>query len=67
VHYQVPGIVHAISQVLIRFPAGRALPKKFFGGHIGKVVFVVRDLKDALIDLCAIVHGVKWLVYLCNC
>jgi hypothetical protein len=30
-----PGIVHTVLQVSLRFPTGRALPKKFFGGHIG--------------------------------
>ncbi|MGA8070801.1 MAG: hypothetical protein WB946_04805 [Halobacteriota archaeon] len=50
--------------MLIRFPTGRALPKKFFGGHIGKVVFVVRDFKDEFIDLCAIVvHGAEMGLY----
>jgi hypothetical protein len=60
--------VHAVLQILIRFPTGRALPQKFFGSHIGIVVLVVRDLKDEFIDLCAItVHSKKWRVYLGNC
>jgi hypothetical protein len=46
-----PGIVHAVLQVLEGFPTGRALPKKFFGSHIGIVVFVVRDFNDEFIDL----------------
>jgi len=38
-----PAIVHAVSQVLIALPTGRALPKEFFGSHVGVVVLVVRD------------------------
>jgi hypothetical protein len=50
----------AVAQVLIRFPAGRALPKKFFGSHIDIVAFVVCDFKDEFIDLYAIaVHRAK--------
>ncbi|MGZ4862315.1 MAG: hypothetical protein ACXV2E_05990 [Halobacteriota archaeon] len=53
--------MHAVSQILISLPTGRALPKKFFGGHIGIVVFMVRDWKDEFINFCAIVvHGAKW-------
>jgi hypothetical protein len=48
-------VVNAVLQVLVSFPTGRALPKKFFGGHIGTIIFVVRDFKDELIDLYAIV------------
>jgi hypothetical protein len=56
--------MHAVSQVLKSFPTGRALPQKFFGGHISKVVFVVRDFKDEFIDLCPIVvHGAEMEIY----
>jgi len=59
-----PAIVRAVSQVLKSFPTGRALPQKFFGGHVGIVVFVVRDFKDEFIDLCAIVvHGAEMGIY----
>jgi hypothetical protein len=59
--------VHAVLEILISFPTGRALPQKFFGSHIAIVVFVVRDLKNELIVLYAIVvHGVKWWLYLDN-
>jgi hypothetical protein len=52
--------VYAILQVLVSVPTGRALPKKFFGGHIGIVVLVVRDFKNEFIDLYEIVvHGAK--------
>jgi hypothetical protein len=55
-------------QVLIGLPTGRALPKKFFGGHIGIVVLVVCDFKDELIDFQEIVvHGVKCGLHLGNC
>ena len=60
--------MHAVLQVLISFPTGRALPKKFFGGHIGIVVFVVRDFKYEFIDLYAIVvHNARWGMYMGNC
>ena len=60
--------MHAVLQVLMRFPVGRALPQKLFGGYIGIVVFVVRDLKDALIDLCPIVvHAGKSGLDVGNC
>jgi hypothetical protein len=50
--------VHTVSQVLIGFLTGRALPKKFFGSHIGIVALVVCGFKDELIDFQAIVvHG----------
>ena len=53
--------MHAVPKVLVSFPTGRALPKKFFGGHIGVVVGVVRNFKDECIDLYAIVvHKAKW-------
>jgi hypothetical protein len=56
-----PDIVYAVLQVLESFPTSRALPKKFFGGHISIVVFVVRDFKDEFIDLYAIdVPGARW-------
>jgi len=42
--------VNAVQQVAVSIPTGRALPQKFFGGHIGIVVFVVCDFKDALIE-----------------
>jgi len=45
-----PDIVNAVQQVAVSIPTGRALPQKFFGGHIGIVVFVVCDFKDALIE-----------------
>jgi hypothetical protein len=58
----------AVLQVLVRFPTGRTLPQKFFGSHIGIVVFVVRDFKDKFIDLSPIVvHGQKWWVFPGNC
>jgi hypothetical protein len=47
--------MYAVPQVLVSFPTGRALPKEFFGSHIGTIVLVVRDLKDELIDLYTIV------------
>ena len=60
--------MHAVLQILIRSPTGRALPKKFFGSHVGIVVFVVCDFKDEFIDLDAIVvHGIRWRVYPGNC
>ncbi len=60
--------MHAVLQVLIRFPAGRALPQKFFGSHIGIIAFVVRDFKDEFVDLCPIVvHRQDEWVYLGNC
>jgi hypothetical protein len=43
--------MHAVLQVLIRFPTSRALPEKFYGSHVGIVVFLVRYFKDVLIDL----------------
>jgi hypothetical protein len=49
------GIVHAVPQVLIRFPTGRALPEKFFDGHVGIVVLVVCDLQQQLIDFYAVI------------
>jgi hypothetical protein len=56
--------VHAVLEILIRFPTGRTLPQKFFGSHIGIVVFVVRDFKDKLIDLSPIVvHGAEMGIY----
>jgi hypothetical protein len=52
--------VHTVSQVLISSPTGRALPKEFFGSHIGVVVLVVREFEYELINLYAIVvHGAK--------
>jgi hypothetical protein len=63
-----PAIARAVPYVLVSFPTGRALPKKFFGSHVGIVVFVVRDLQDELIDLDTIVvHGGGWGVYPGNC
>ncbi|MGD0716771.1 MAG: hypothetical protein ABR979_01720 [Halobacteriota archaeon] len=39
-------------------PTSRALPKKFFGSHVGIVILIVRDFKDEFINLYAIVvHG----------
>jgi hypothetical protein len=49
-----PSIVRAIFQIAIGLPTGRTLPHKFFGGHIGVVVLVVRDLKDEFIDFDAV-------------
>jgi hypothetical protein len=47
-------------QVLVYEPTGRALPQKFFGSHIGIVVFVVGDFKGEFIDLWAIgVHEAR--------
>jgi len=43
--------MHVVSQILMSHPTGRALPKKFFGSHIGKVVLVVGDFKDEFIDV----------------
>jgi len=60
--------VHADLQILIGQSAGRALPQKFFGGHVGKVVFVVSDFKDELIDLYRVViHRPKFGAYLGIC
>ncbi|MFZ0926636.1 MAG: hypothetical protein WAN55_09380 [Halobacteriota archaeon] len=51
----------AVSQLLIDWPTGRALPKKFFGIYLCKIAFVVRDFKDEFVDLYTItVHRAKW-------
>jgi hypothetical protein len=39
-----PGIVHAVLQVSVRLPTSRALPQKFFGCNVRKIVFVIRKL-----------------------
>ena len=60
--------MNAVSQILIGLPTGRALPKKFFGRHVGIVVFVVGDFEYELINLYAIVvHEARWGAYLGNC
>jgi hypothetical protein len=52
--------MHAVLQVLISFPTGRALPKKFFGSRHCLIVFVVGDFNDEFIDICGVViHWVK--------
>ena len=45
----------AVSQVLVSFPTGRALPKKFFGGHVGVVVLEICNFEDEFVDFGAIV------------
>jgi hypothetical protein len=37
--------MHTVPQVLVRLPTGRALPVKFFDGHISEVVLVVCEFE----------------------
>jgi hypothetical protein len=50
-----PFSVHAIPQVMIGVPTGRALPQMFFGSHVCEVILKVFYFQQEPIDLCAIV------------